>query len=146
MSKKMGIGTILLFAILVIGVGSVLAWEPVEGPDVEPIILDGNPTCADLGYDSGFKIDPPVSGSTGIPIGYTVNYTVYTEDGIQKLDWTSDFGIDAVIIKGGNAGANLYVYDPPTESFGDDGLVSPDNPSGDPANISHFNFCYGLRS
>ena len=47
--------------------------------------------------------------------------------------------MDAVISKGGPS-ANVYFYDP--ESFGDSGLHSPDNSSGEPAAISHITFCY----
>ncbi|MCI0398418.1 MAG: hypothetical protein L0332_06115 [Chloroflexi bacterium] len=58
------------------------------------------------------------------------------------MDWSSTFGIDAVIVKGGS-NANLYIYDPPAESFGDSGLHSPINPNnGDPFGLSHVEFCY----
>ena len=64
-----------------------------------------------------------------------------TTDGVY-FDWTSTLvGMDAVIVKGGPQ-ANAYVYDPPAESFGDDGLHSPNNPSGGPAALSHISFCW----
>lgn len=112
---------------------------------VVPVFVDDNPTCEDLGYDFGFKIDPPDPGT----------YTVFTVDGadatvtvttveedqeVDSFDWTSTFGIDAVIVKGGD-NANEYVYDPP--STGDDELNAPDNPNtGKPFGISHIQFCY----
>jgi hypothetical protein len=44
-------------------------------------------------------------------------------------------------MKGGNVGANVYYYSPP--SNGDSGLATPVNPgSGVPAGLSHIDFCY----
>lgn len=67
--------------------------------------------------------------------------TVTNLDGTY-FNWTSTIGMDAVIAKGG-PNANVYVYDPPAESFGDTGLVSPTNPSNDkPYGLSHIEFCF----
>jgi hypothetical protein len=104
---------------------------------VEPILVEGNPTCGDLGYgDVEFKIDPPASGI--YDIGDGENTITITTDGVY-VDWTATLGIDAVFVKGGPAG-NLYLYDP--EALSDTGLHSPDNASGGPAAISHISFCY----
>jgi hypothetical protein len=46
--------------------------------------------------------------------------------------------VDAVYVKSGKGGSNLYVYDPPSESTGDTGLTTP----GSEQNISHISFCY----
>lgn len=103
-----------------------------------PIYVAGNPTCTDLGYAHGFKVDPPNAGTYSIDGVHTV--TVAT-DGVY-FDWTSTIGIDAVISKGG-PNANQYVYDPPAESFGDTGLHSPINATNDkPYGLSHIEFCY----
>jgi len=59
----------------------------------------------------------------------------------NTFSWTSTFGIDAVIVKGG-PNANLYAYDPPSEAVSDSGLHAPDNPSGGFAGLSHVEFCY----
>jgi hypothetical protein len=114
--------------------------KPSEATTVVPDEYAGNPTCADLGYAHGTKIDPPNSGTYNLPGGNTVTVT---SDG-TFFNWTSTLGMDAVIVKGGN-GANAYVYDPPAESFGDNGLHSPDNSSGGPAGLSHIDFCYDLE-
>lgn len=58
--------------------------------------------------------------------------------GEASFDWTSNIGVDGVVVKDGNDGAHFYRYDPPTESTGDDGLVTP----GDEKAISHISFCY----
>jgi hypothetical protein len=90
-----------------------------------------NPQCSDLGYDNGFKIDDPVSG---IYNGVTITLT---EDG-TAFDWSSTFGIDAVIAKGGND-ANIYYYN---DSLGDYGLMAPLNNGNQQPQISHVNFCW----
>jgi hypothetical protein len=132
----LALGLVLALCVLVFGKPAG-AEEP--RPDVEPVIVAGNPTCADRGYEHEFKVDPPNAGTYNLPGGGTV--TVATTDGVY-FDWTSTLvGMDAVIVKGGPQ-ANAYVYDPPAESFGDDGLHSPNNPSGGPAALSHISFCW----
>ncbi len=55
------------------------------------------------------------------------------------FDWTSNIGVDGVVVKDGVDGANFYRYDPPTEETGDTGLGVPDARA-----ISHISFCYDL--
>jgi hypothetical protein len=85
----------------------------------------------------GFKIDPPVSGSTG-GIDYTLT------NGGTVLNWTSDPGfiVTAVVIKGG-PNTNVYYFNPPPAT-GSTGLVSPSN-GGSTPQISHFVFCYQVQ-
>ena len=93
----------------------IIGSEP--GPDVDPVIVSGNPTCTDRGYDYGFKPqpEPPPSGTyTQGPLTVTI-----VSDGTY-FNWSSNIGLDAVIVKGGPE-ADAYVYDPPAESKGDDG-------------------------
>jgi len=59
---------------------------------------------------------------------------MYTGSGPDSVMWTTNIGVDAVIVKGGNQGANVYLYDP--EATTDSGLVPP---SG---GISHVTLCY----
>ena len=113
--------------------------DPTSGNGIIPDKWNDNPTCKDLGFDNGTKIDPPNSGTYPIPDTTSV-VTVNTNDGIY-FDWTSTLGIDAVLVKGGDA-ANVYVYDPPADSFGDTGLVSPVNKGGQVPDLSHIEFCY----
>jgi hypothetical protein len=131
-----------VLTVLTIGkpAGAVEGEGLMPGPDVEPtLITHDNPTCADLGYEHEFKVDPPIQGETtyDLPGGNTVTVTI---NGLF-VDWKSTLGMDAVIVKGGD-NANSYVYDPPAESTEDDGLHAPDNASGGPAGLSHINFCY----
>jgi hypothetical protein len=107
---------------------------------VEPVLVEGNPTCPDvLPGTTEFKIDAPPLGSTTHTIVDGVTVTIETDG--TFLAFESSIGMDGVIMKGGN-NANLYVYDPPETD--DAGLVSPDNPSGGPAALSHVSFCYRM--
>jgi hypothetical protein len=111
---------------------------------VAPTQVAGNPSCQELGYQFGFKPqpEPPPSGQYAIP-GLPGHFITLVVDG-PWVDWTSTIGIDAVIVKGG-ANANVYVYDPPAEAFEDFKLSPPVNASGNPANMSHVEFCYDLN-
>ena len=141
----LALGLILALCVLTIG-------KPAGAASVEPEFVDGNPNCSgpagpnspDLGYDNGFKPqpEPPPSGTYAFP-GDPDNSVTITSDG-TFFDWTSTLGIDAVIVKGG-PNANAYVYDPPAESMGDNGLSPPINPNSTtnkPFGISHIEFCY----
>jgi hypothetical protein len=93
------------------------AWDA----SVPPVKVDGNPTCADYGLTS------ITSGVT-----YGVHDTYYVK-------WTSTVAVDWVIVKGG-PNANIYKY--PVDTFGDDWLHAPINPStGKPYDLSHVEFC-----
>ena len=78
---------------------------------VDPDTVSGNPKCADVGL-FGFKIEgvPPV-GRYDLPDleGAYVDVVDVTSGG-RLLDWSSNFGIDQVIVKGGSA-ANIYDTD-----------------------------------
>jgi hypothetical protein len=122
---------------------SIIGARTVGAASVPPTVMGGNPSCASLGYSFGFKPqpEPPPSGTYTIP--GTMETITITSDG-TTFSWTSTLGIDAVIVKGGS-NANVYVYDPPAESFGDSGLNAPNNSSGGPAAISHIEFCYDFE-
>ncbi len=112
---------------------------PPSGNGVVPEVIPGNPTCADRGYDFGWKPqpEPPPSGSYGFPDGM---HTLDLSSDGTYFDWTSDLELDAVIVKGG-PNANVYTYVP--ESSGDTALHSPINPNNDqPYAISHIEVCY----
>ena len=83
---------IYLFAVLLLftTIGGVAA----TASDVDPVYLPDNPSCSDVGYDYGFKVDPPNSGTYAFPLT-TYGVTISTADGVY-LDWTSELGVDAV--------------------------------------------------
>ncbi len=108
-----------------------------------------NPSCKDLGYFFGFKIDDnPPSGTyyftngeqNGVPTVITIgvqdpdNYVVITYIDGKTVSWTSSIGIDAFIVKGGKEGANVIYYDPEATSGSGATPTLQD--------ISHVEFCY----
>jgi hypothetical protein len=135
---------LLLVAFGTYGFGFV---ENVSASTATPTLVEGNPTCAVLGYAHGFKpFEGDVGGKEEDPSGTFLlpdgtNSITVTENSAQNglSSWSSTLPIDAVIVKGSNA-ANVYEYNP--ESIGDTNLVTPINPSGGYAGLSHVNFCY----
>jgi len=106
--------------------------------------VTGNPTCADRGLLGAIKIDPPVEGETtySTPLGDVTVTVTFVDGEPMTLDWSADFPVAEVIVKGGD-GANVYAYDGATTDTSGDVLVSPTNPkSGKPYAISHVTFCY----
>ncbi|MGI8998960.1 MAG: hypothetical protein ACR2GO_04570, partial [Candidatus Limnocylindria bacterium] len=120
----------------------------VQASDVDPTHVPGNEnkTCgtlvAGLGYE--FKIDPfPAYDDNGDeadnvhvyddPDSALVVTVTVSEDG--SFDFETNLAVNAVFVKGGNDGGNLYIYAPPTTS--DDGLDTPTSQG-----ISHVSFCF----
>jgi hypothetical protein len=101
-----------------------------------PVVVPGNPTCADLnaGWTES-KVEPVKSGDYSAN-GLDVQLTV---DGLS-FDWTASAGVDAVIVKGGD-NAHVYAYSP--ESTGATGLTAPKNANNDDTfGLSHVSFCH----
>ncbi len=127
--------------------------EP-SGDGIQPIFVEGNPACGDIGYGYGFKVDgspngtftfandegpPELELTGGAPPDPNNSVTISNSDG-TLFDWAATLGIDAVIVKGG-PNADAYVYDP--EDTEDTALHAPVNPgSGEYYGISHIEFCY----
>jgi hypothetical protein len=139
--------------------GSVVtpASDDPSGDGIVPVLTaDENPTCADIGFGDieDFKIDnDPVSGTyyDGLA-GFTID--VYDTPSGPVFDWepaTDNVVVYAVIAKGGNLGANAFVYYVPADDlFGDedgDTLLHPPlaGQSGKYAGLSHVNFCYAWK-
>lgn len=125
--------------LVVLALAAALAFPAAaSATTVTPVFVAGNPTCAGLGYNFGFRIDPPNAGTYSID---GINTVTVTTDGVY-FDWSSTLGMDAVIAKGG-PNANVYVYDPPAEAASDTDLHSPINPNnGQPFGLSHIDFCF----
>jgi uncharacterized repeat protein (TIGR01451 family) len=127
-------------------VPSTIRFLEVEYPKV--IFIDGaaNKTCDDLDvhgspgaswtelkFDGG---DLPAVGSSATKSDSYVSVTL-TRTGADTWSWTSTKGIDAVFVKSGASGSNLYLYDPPTEATSGSGLTVPGQNA-----TSHVAFCY----
>jgi hypothetical protein len=121
----------------------LLAAAPSQAASVSPTVVDGNPTCADLGSGlSELKIDPPKGGTyTSADGAFTV--TVTTDGKSFDFSVADDEMVDLAFAKGGSQGGNLYSY-APDGTNADTGLIAPDTGSGsaDNAALSHITFCY----
>jgi len=130
----------LLAAMLLLGGSGYNAEASYVTPEFLAGASNQGKTCSDL-QGSGqtwteFKLeDGGLSDGSYSDGTLTVTLSNVTGD---SFDWTSQtITVDAVIVKGGNAGSNLYRYDPPTESPGDTDLGVP-NPQNN--GISHISF------
>jgi hypothetical protein len=99
-----------------------------------PISDDNNPTCSDFGNWLEVKDESPSNGTIDVPDFGTITISNFANN---AFDWSSDFGIDAVLVKAGDDKHNLYIYNP--ESMGDTGLTAQ---AGSGNGISHISFCY----
>jgi hypothetical protein len=127
----------------------------LSGDQVPIDLVQGNPSCSDLGNYRSIKDDgDPITGQ--VPEGTfpsadgylsaTVS-NIHTIPGVgQVFDWSSTGGIDKVIAKGGDA-ADAYVYTP--EDNADTSLhapVNPNNADGTYFDLSHIDFCYDVEA
>ena len=136
----MGVGALILVGALPGGAGAAVEQGSTH---VDPTEVSGNAQCPE-GLNE-LKVEPVEDGTFADedgPLTVTLEITAFTDDDPQVFNWTSNIGVDVVIVKGGNS-SNVYTYDP--ESTGDTGLHAPENPSGTFAGLSHISFCYDVE-
>ena len=129
--------SVLSIAMLVATAGAARAASVTPTP-----INSGNPTCSE--FNSGWtelKVESPGNGTfTDGTLTVTIsNFQNSTSGTPGSFDWSSNIGVDAVLVKAGNDKHNLYVYDP--ESTGDTNL-GPQAGAGN--GISHISLCYDV--
>jgi LPXTG-motif cell wall-anchored protein len=136
-----GLASVGAGAVMLVGALPGSAGATVEGASthVSPTEVPGNAKCpaglTELKVGNG---GPPVDGTfTDGTLTVTIDVRDTAEG--QVFDWTSNIGVDVVIVKGG-PNSNVYTYDP--ESTGDTGLHAPVVSSGKFAGLSHISFCY----
>ena len=110
----------------------------------EPIAGNDNKTCGELGdYGFEFKINENPSGfyddsdaavfvTPDVPTDFEVTITPTAGN---SFTFDANIAVEAVFVKGGNEGGNLYEYDPAVKS--DTGLQTPSGQQ-----ISHISFCW----
>jgi hypothetical protein len=104
-------------------------------------VVPGNPSCPAGTYE--LKIEPVGDGTYTGQFGFSVTIDVRETGDGPVFDFTSNKGVDAVIVKGG-PNANVYDYNPEVTSG--TGLHAPVNPSnGNYYGLSHISFCYDLE-
>ncbi|MGH3019901.1 MAG: hypothetical protein ACRDNR_07050, partial [Gaiellaceae bacterium] len=98
---------------------------------------ENNPSCAFLDPTwTELKVNEAPNGTY---TDGTLEFTIEGSDG-KVFDWVSNIGVDAVIVKGGNRGSNVYFYAP--ERTSDENVRSPDNTQGNVPAVSHVSVCY----
>jgi len=115
-------------------------YTPPSGCIHYEIPNSGTPGTYTVKFNSSGQVDPSGNCSFTVTVGKQSGQS-YT----KVLSWSSNFPIYAVIVKGGNA-FNLYQY--PNTTREDTDLVSPNNASGKPADVSHVSIviCSGSCS
>lgn len=130
-----GLGLVVA-AVAALFVVAVSPSDTTLATHVDPVLVEANPQCSDVGQNELVRIDPVADGTFSVPGG---SITIVVNSAAKTFDWTSTVGIEVIIVKGGRA-ANQYVYDPP--AFADTGLHSPTNPkNGRFYGLSHISFC-----
>jgi hypothetical protein len=130
-------GAVIAILVAVVGLSAIGALAN----HVDPVFTQGNPTCPTGTKE--FKIDGADFGN-GTKSDGTLTVTISSFNSDQaSFNWSSNIGVDQVIVKGGD-NANVYTYNP--ESTGDTGLHTPFNSnSGKNYGLSHVSFCYDVE-
>jgi Thrombospondin type 3 repeat len=123
----------------VLALGALALPSAASASSVTPQFAADNPSCADFGL-KGLKVDrSDVAGDYSD--GTLSVHIEQAGNGGKITSWTSNIGVDKVILKGGaggsdgDAGSNVYTYNP--EATGDTDLVVPNGTA-----LSHIEFCY----
>lgn len=124
---------------LALALGALALPSAASASSVTPQFVAGNPSCADFGL-KGLKVDR--SDVAGDYDDGTLSVHIEQQGNGGKITaWTSNIGVDKVILKGGAGGSggvpgsNVYSYDP--GATGDSDLVVPNGTA-----LSHIEFCY----
>lgn len=139
----------MLAAMASLGLVAALAMPAFGAREVKVIEGPGNSSCGQLGdYAFEFKIDienpdgtfkqgdPKVIVTPNDPTDFEVTIDFHAEN--KTIDFTANYLVEAVFLKGGVNGSHLYTYNPGVLS--DTGLHVPGN-----SDISHVSFCYATR-
>ena len=112
---------------------------PASADGIQPVIVDtqsSNDDCGELGFDHGLSIAGNGSVSSG-SLTFTVSgYNSPT----GFVDWSANQPIDAVYVKGGPSGGNLFSY--PAGDTADQDLHTPQKTDGGYYGVSHVAVCW----
>ena len=132
-----GLASILGGAVLLVGGLSGQAGATVAQQTPSSTVVEGNPTCADLGdFAFEFKIDAqPEEGVTydDPNSDFEVTITEVVDGDPMTFSFESNIAVSAVFVKAGDGGI-LYTFEPPSTTG--TGLASPRD------SISHVSFCW----
>ncbi len=152
-------GRIILISILVllavVGIaGAVNSNQQIfngttSGHNVPAILGNGNVvTCSAAGCNGETLLIEKPTGETYDGL-YYIDATHYIDVDAKKvmdsevensIDWTSNFDVTCIVMKGANGYDTYYCTEGNT--MDDTSMSTPINPSGGPAGISHILVCY----
>ena len=140
-SARRKYNSLILVGAVVLALVATTAPTQVTAATKDVTVEGGNPTCADLGL-LGLKVttDSPV-GTYSLPGIPGSKVVVTSKTGPRRFDWTSTFGLDAIIVKG-RSESNVYRYDNATS---DVGLAAPPIRGDVDSQINFIDICYDGR-
>ncbi len=124
---------------------------PLQQP-VAPAALSAELACSTPVCMGGVKLDesprdgvyvwntPHTVETPTTPGDYRIVLDTYSTADGMKFDFTSNYPVELVIVKGGSS-EKTYSYDPAV--YSGTGLHAPRNASGRYADVSHIIFCFG---
>jgi hypothetical protein len=131
---------------LVIALGLVVPFlnmnDRAWAEHVQPTLVPGNPNCDGQVPGTTELLIQPVEDGTFSDGTLVVVIDVRDTSSGQVFDFSSNIGVDAVIVKGG-PNANLYVHNP--EITADTGLHAPAASAGLYWGLSLLFFCYDVQ-
>lgn len=134
---------IVLAAIMAALLLLVLTVTIARAHHVEPVRVDGDPACEDLGYARGFRVEPPADGDDIYNFdGYLVQLLMGPGPTVASFNEMDQDLFGGWLVKGGPA-ANLYDYRPAGDWF-DAFTRAPELPNGTLPDIDHMEWCYDV--
>ena len=121
-----------LFASTLAGAAKV---EPVQSSTARPMRARTAPTTSASWSDLDAAEGRHRSAHDGVYSDGTLTVTISNAQNDTTFDWSSNIGVDAVVVKGGSDGADLYRYDPPSETTSDTGLTTPGRERDQPCQL-----------
>ena len=118
---------------------------PATERGIQPVWRPGSPVCAELAPTGvtwrEIAVQHPVTSGSYQDDLLSVNLVRRDLLPGQVLDWTSNLGIDAVLVRGGGD-TNLYAYQPPAAFRADGGLHAPVDATLLFHPLAEIAFCY----
>ncbi len=138
-SSRVEAAVAMIFAMaLALGARAANADPVPPTPDVE-----NNPVCSDIDGGAGWLellIDNVENGDyfdDDGPLMVTLsNVIIGSGNQAIQFDWSSNIAVQAIIVRGGQQGDNVYIYNPPAQA---DDMLTPDDQGSD---VSNIYFCY----
>src|SRR5687768_15722301 len=137
-------GLLIITMFMTLGLSSLSNAEAAPMTNhVTPTVVSGNPSCPTGLTELKVEPVPDADGNYNYNDGILfVTITIVNTANGQTFKWTSNIGVDVVIVKGG-PNANVFVYNP--EATSDTGLHAPVNSdNGQYFGLSHISFCYDV--